>query len=190
MFTDRGIYLNFADRPLEAGAYLRESARLAEEIGDSYRLGAALHNLSSALSLTDPAAAVDTARTSAGHLRRAGDRDFLAWTIVGLADALLMLGDWDTAEAELTQVADADGLTDHEFLACHRAWLAALRGDAGTAQTVLTGLADLRASEDPQEQVLISLVEAFTAAARRRAQDALRYARANARSCDRPRDHP
>jgi hypothetical protein len=89
-----------------------------------------------------------------------------------------MLGDWDTAEAELTLAADADGLADHEFLACNRAWLAALRGDTGTAETVLAALPDLRASEDPQEQALISLVEAFTAAARRQPREALRHARA------------
>ena len=50
-----------------------------------------------------------------------------------------MLGDWDTAEAELTQAADADGLADNEYLACCRAWLAALRGDAAAAQAVLAG---------------------------------------------------
>ena len=89
-----------------------------------------------------------------------------------------MLGDWDAAEAELTQAVDSDGLADIEFLACYRGWLAALRGDAATAETMLAGLQDLRASEDPQDKALISLVEAFTAAARRQPQDALRHARA------------
>ena len=89
-----------------------------------------------------------------------------------------MLGDWDAAEQELTQAADSDGLADYEFLACYRGWLAALRGDAATAQTMLAALADLRASEDPQDNSLISLVEAFAAAARRQPQDALRHARA------------
>jgi class 3 adenylate cyclase/tetratricopeptide (TPR) repeat protein len=178
LFDGRGFYLAFADRPREAGAYYRESARLAEEIGDSTRLGGALLNLSSALCSTDPAAAAETARAAAGHLRRAGARDYLAFVVTNLASALLMLGDWDTAEAELTRAADADGLDDNEQLAGHRAWLAALRGDAGTAQTMLAVLSDLRASEDPQEQAQISLVEAFTAVARRQPRDALRHARA------------
>ena len=43
---------------------------------------------------------------------------------------------------------------------------------------MLAGLEDLRASEDPQEKSLISLVEAFAAAARRQWQDTLRHARA------------
>ena len=178
LFEGRGFYLLSADRNHEAGAYFRECARLAEGIGDSALLGGALLNLSGALCVTDPAAAAEIARTAAGHLRRAGARDFLAWAIANLAGALQMLGDWDAAEAELTRAADADGLADHEFFACARAWLAALRGDAGTAQAMLMALPDLRASEDPQEKALISLVEAFTAAARRQPQDALRYARA------------
>jgi hypothetical protein len=40
----------------------------------------------------------------------------------------------DAAEAELAQVADADGLADIEHLAYYRAWLAALRGEAPAAQ--------------------------------------------------------
>jgi class 3 adenylate cyclase/predicted ATPase len=176
LFSTRGIYLGVADRYPEAGAYLRESARLAEGIGDSDLLGRALLNLANVLEATDPAAAAETARTAAGHLRRAGHRDFLAWAIANLADALQLLGDWDSADAELTRAADADGLADHEALACSRAGLAALRGDTGTAQTILTALTDLRASEDPQDKAMISLVEAFTAAADHLPQDALGYA--------------
>jgi len=43
---------------------------------------------------------------------------------------------------------------------------------------VLAGLEELRASEDPQEKSLISLVEGFSAAARRQPQTALGHARA------------
>ena len=135
-------------------------------------------NLADTLTLTDPGAAAETARTAAGHLRRAGDRDYLAYAIGNLAQALLMLGDWDAAEAELTQAADSDALADYEYLACYRGWLAALRGDTAAAQTILAGLGDLRASEDPQEKTLIRLVEAFTAAARNQPQTALGHTRA------------
>ena len=143
------------------------------------RLGRALLNLSDIAGWSptrQPAA--EAARTAAGHLRRVGARDYLAVAIANLAQALLMLGDWDAAEAELAQAADSDGLADYEFLACYRGWLAALRGDAATAETMLAGLPDLRASEDPQDKALISLAEAFTAAARRQPQAALRHARA------------
>jgi hypothetical protein len=89
-----------------------------------------------------------------------------------------MLGDWDTAEAELAQALDADGLGSIEYLACYRAWLAALRGDTPTAHAILAGLGDLRASEDPQDQAVIAVVEAFTAAARGQPAAALGHARA------------
>jgi hypothetical protein len=89
---------------------------------------------------------------------------------------LLMTGDWDGAEAELDQAADADGLADIEMLACYRAWPAALRGEAPAAQAALAGLADLRASEDPQDQALVAAAGALTAAARGQPAAALRHA--------------
>lgn len=49
-------------------------------------------------------------------------------------------------------------------LTCHQGWLAALRGDAATAETILAALPDLRASEDPQDKTLVSTAEAFAAA--------------------------
>jgi len=178
LFTTRAIYLSYAGRYPEAIAYLRETARLAGLAGDNFRLGRVLLNLANCLAPTDPAAAAEAARTAAGHLRGAGDRDFLAFAIINLVEALLERGEWDTAAEELTQAADSDRLADHEFLACFRGWLAALRGDAATAGTILAALHDLRASEDPQDNAVIGLVEAFAAAARSQPQDALRHARA------------
>ena len=177
LFLTRGIHHATSGRIPQAASYFRESARLATQAGDNLLLGRALGNLSDCLTVTDPAAAAEAARTAAGHLRRGGARDYLAVAVGNLAQALLMLGDWDAAEQELTQAADAGGLASYEFLACYRGLLAALRGDAATAQTMLAGLGDLRASEDPQEKSLISLVEAFAAAARRQWRDALRHAR-------------
>ena len=126
---------------------------------------------------TDPAAGAEAARAAAAQLRRAGARDLLAVAVGNLAQALLMTGDWDAAEAELAQAADADGLAGLEFLACNRAWVAALRGEAPAAQAALAGLGDLRASEDPQDQVKIAVAEAFTAAALGQPAAALRHAR-------------
>jgi len=177
LLTVRGIFLIFASRLSEAVAYLREAARVATQAGDSSRLGRALLNLCAALSATDPAAAAEAGRSAAGHLRRAGARDRLAYAILNLADALVVLGDWDAAEGELTQAIGADGLAD-DVLACYRGRLAALRGDAATAETLLAGLRDMRASEQPGDQMALSLVQAFAAAARRQPKDALRFARA------------
>jgi class 3 adenylate cyclase/predicted ATPase len=177
LLISRGIYLSSAGRSTQAVAYYREAARIAMQAGDNFRLGRALLNLADELTATDPAAGAEAARTAAGHLRQVGNRGWLAVAIANLAQALLMLGDWDAAEEELTQAADSDGLADFEFLACYRGWLAALHGDAAAAETMLAQLADLRASEDPQDKSLITLVEAFTAAARHQPQDALCHAR-------------
>jgi class 3 adenylate cyclase len=178
LFLTRAIYLGFAGRRRQSAAYFRESARLAAQTGDSMHVGRTLLNLADLLTASDPAAGAETARTAAGHLRRVGARDHLAFAITNLAQALLMLGDWDAAEIELTRAADAEGLADIDYLTCYRGWVAALRGDTGTAATMRAGLRDLSASEDPQDQASISVAEAFTAAARGRPRDALRQARA------------
>jgi class 3 adenylate cyclase/tetratricopeptide (TPR) repeat protein len=177
LFLTRAIYHFNSGQRLQADAYLRESIRLATAAGDNTHIGRALLNLADVLTVTDPVAAVETARTAAGHLRRTGARSYLAAAIMNVAHALMALGDWDAAEAELAQAADSDGLADVGYIACYRAWLAALRGDAAVAETMLAGLHDLHASDDPQDRAMISVSKAFTAAARRQPRDALRHAR-------------
>ena len=178
LFLCRGLYHLREGRRPQAISYLRESARLAERVGDSFGAGRALLNLSDALGSTEPAAAAAAARTAAGALRRTGARRQLAAAIMNVAEALLQTGDWDTASAELTPDVDSDALADLEDLAVERGWLAALRGDHGTAEAVLRSLRDIRANEDPQTIAGIGVLEAFAAAARRQPADALRHARA------------
>jgi class 3 adenylate cyclase/tetratricopeptide (TPR) repeat protein len=178
LFLTRGIYLCMVNRRPEGAAYFREGARLATQAGDDVMVGRALLNMADALAATDPAAAVDAARSATGFLRRAGVRDHLAVAIMNLVQALLQLGDWDGADAEITQAMNSGELVGDEYLTCVRGLLAALRGDADAAEAMLAALRDLRASEDLQDKALISTVEAFTAAARRQPADALRCARA------------
>jgi class 3 adenylate cyclase/tetratricopeptide (TPR) repeat protein len=177
LFITRGIYHGMTGRQPQSVAYFREGARLATQADDNALLGNVLLNLSDALAVTDPAAGAEAARSAAGHLRRAGNRDMMAYANANLVHALLLLGDWDAADGVLTQALDSDGLSDIEYLTCYRGWLAALRGDAETAETVLAALPDLRASEDLQEKSTISIVEAFTAAARGQPENARRHAR-------------
>jgi class 3 adenylate cyclase/predicted ATPase len=178
LLTSRGICHSREGRRPEAVAYFREAARLATQADDNTRVGTALLNLADALAATESAAAAEAARAAAGHLRRTGAQIRLAASLTNLVQALQMLGDWDAAEAELTQAADSDVLAADEFLACYRGWLAALRGDAATAQAVLADLPGLRVSEDPQDTTMIAVTEAFTAAAAGRPRDALTHARA------------
>jgi class 3 adenylate cyclase/predicted ATPase len=178
LFITRGLHISLAGRRPEGAAYFREAARLAAQAGNIVEQGRALINLADAVLGTDPAAAAEAARTAAAQLRRAGAREYVAFAVMNLAGALLMTGDWDTAEAELGQALDGDALTDIDFLACYRAWLAALRGDIAAAQQALAGLPNLRASEDAQDQAIIAIAEGFTAAARRQPAAALGCARA------------
>jgi class 3 adenylate cyclase len=178
LFITRGTCIAPTGRTAEADAYLRQAARLAGQAGDSLLLGTVLLNLSDAITGADPAAGAAAARDAAARLRQAGARHFLAFAVTNLAQALFMLGDWDTAAAELDQAADADGLADVEHLTGFRGLAAALRGDVPAAQAALAGLDELRASEDPQDQANIATVEAFTAAARRQPAAALERARA------------
>jgi class 3 adenylate cyclase len=178
LFTTRGICHARAGRRSEAIAYFQEAAQLAGRAGNTVLLSIVLANLSDAVNGTDPAAGAEAARAAAAHARRAGARKDVAVAVMNLAQALLMTGEWDSAEAELAQAADADGLVDVEFLACDRAWVAALRGEVPAAQAALAGLGDLRASEDPQDQAFIAVAEAFTAIALRQPASALRHARA------------
>ncbi|MGH3284202.1 MAG: hypothetical protein ACRDPD_05885, partial [Streptosporangiaceae bacterium] len=178
LFLTRGIYLGLTGRRPQAIAYMREAARLVTQAGDTLSLGRTFLNLSHELSAADPAAGAEAARTAVGHLRRTGARDYLAVGVANLGQALLMLGDWDAAEAEFDHAADVDGLAGNEILIVHQAWLAAVRGDADRAQRMLTALPDLHASEEPQAQALLAVVEAFSAAARPGLADTLSRARA------------
>ena len=184
VFNSRALYLACVGRHPEAVGYLREAVRLAEQAGETGVLANTLVNLSWSLGLTDPAAAAETGRAAAAHARQVGDRDILAYAVGNVVEALVMLGDWDAAEDELTHAADADGLADYEHLTRDRAGLTAMRGEADTADDMMAALPNLRASENTEDKVFNSLIEAFAALARRRPEDVLRHARASLASAD------
>ena len=175
LLMTRSVHLLFAERRTEAAAYLRESARLATEADDNFQLGIALGNLSAVL--TDPAAKAEAARAAADRLRRVGSRDSLALAIGNLASSLLQAGDWDAAEAELDQVVASGELAGEEYIALQRAELAAYRGDASTARTLLAGLRDVPTREDAQSKASITYIEALIANACGQPADALRHSR-------------
>ena len=91
LFITRGIYLACAGRRPKRSPTSAKARGSPSQAGDNIRLGRALLNLADALAVTDPAAAAEAARTAAGHLRRVGDRDYLAFAIAqpgpGAADA-------------------------------------------------------------------------------------------------------
>jgi class 3 adenylate cyclase/tetratricopeptide (TPR) repeat protein len=179
IFISRGIYLYLAQRRTEGIAYLTQAARLAEQADSHTLLGRVHINLAEVLVATSPASAAEAARTAAGHLRRTGALDHLGMAVINLAQAQLVLGDWDSAEQQLSQAMEADGLAGNDHVASYRGWLAALRGDAESAAALLAGLRYLRSSEDSQDRVFMAAVDAFAADAGGAAQDALRLARSS-----------
>ena len=178
LFTTRGICVGFAGRRPQAAAYFREAARLAGQANDSLLLGQALLNLADAVTPIDPAAGAAAARDAVARLRQTGARDYLAFAVINLSAALLMLGDWNAAMTEIDQAAEADGLADMEIIICYRGWVTGLHGDVPGAQSALAALGDMRASEDSQDQAFIPLLQAVTAAARQEPAAALKHARA------------
>jgi class 3 adenylate cyclase/tetratricopeptide (TPR) repeat protein len=184
VFVGRAIHLYHVGRQPEAVGYLREAARLAEQAGDVPALANVLINLSEILLPTDAKAAAEAGRSAASHARQVGDRDLLAYAVGNLAVALVILGEWDSAEEELGQAAHVDGLVSYEHLTRDRAWLAALRGDADTADAMMAALPELRASENPEDRAWNGQVDAFTAAARHHPEDVLRHARASLAHAD------
>ena len=177
VFVSRALHLAYVGRHPEAAGYLREAVRLAEQADDTAVQANTLLNLSWVVGLTDPAAAAETARAAIRNARQVGDRDILSYAVGNLVEALVILGDWDAVEEELTHAAEADGLGNYEHLTREQAWLTALRGDADTADAMLATLANLRASENPEDQAFNSQLEALAAAARGDPEAVLRHAR-------------
>ena len=175
LLQTRGCYLVFSERRAEAVAYLRESARLAEQVGDSFLLGSALLNL--AVAVMDPASRAEISRAAIEHLRRVSNLDFLAYAIENLVSSQIELGDWDAADAELAEAVASGGLSQTYAIASARADLAARRGDAVTASAMLAAVRDQGESEEPQQQAAISVIEAYIAVARGQPENALRHAR-------------
>jgi class 3 adenylate cyclase/tetratricopeptide (TPR) repeat protein len=177
LLVTRGIYLFFAERVTEAIAFLREAARLAEAAGDHQELGSALLNL--AVALADPEERAEISRTAAGHLRRVGNLDYLAYALGNLGASLFDLGDWDGWEAVLAEAAISGEMAENYVIVSGRAELAAHRGDDATASAMLAKLYESGLTEEPQQLASISLIEAYVALARGQLADALRHSRAS-----------
>ena len=170
----RGLALSFADRVVEATAYLEHAAKLAEGAGDSGSQAGALLNLADLLTRSEPAAGAAAAHKAAELSRRTGEIDRLDVAVCNEVEALLLAGEWDGADRVVHDAIDDDHLGRLGYVASYASILASLRGDPDTA----TGYAELprmRASEDRQDRAAIALADAFIAAAQNRPMDVLRH---------------
>ena len=176
LMSGRATCHNMLGRRVEAAAYYRDAARLAEKQNDSLRWGIALAGLSDLLAFDDPLAAADAARDAIAQLRHTGNRNYLAVATMNLVVALLETGDWDGAAEALVVGAETDGLGDVDPFKVLQAWASALRGERERAEAFLADLGDLRHSEDPQDRTNIATANAHVEAAHRRPAAALAQA--------------
>ena len=172
----QGIGYQFNGRLVQAVAVLEHAARIAERLGDMVVWGRALLNLSGVIMTVDPAEGVRTARIAGDHCRRVGARWNLIIAVINLAFSALATGDWDQADAALTEAMGADNLEKDENVLATAATFAALRGDIAKA-TEYSALASLRASSDPQELSGVYFADACLAAASGDHAEALTNAR-------------
>ncbi len=166
LLTLRGIAHGLASRPVQAVANLREAIRRAESAQDGAGAGRAFLNLSDALLTTDPTEAATAAAAATAHCQRVGDRYNLPVAVSNYVQALLLTGDWDTAEASF---ADQD---DQDFLPYAGVLLRAFRGDLeGVGKLLPAKEQDWLSTEDPQEiAVAASALAAAAAASKEHAQ--------------------
>ncbi|MHB2024315.1 MAG: ATP-binding protein [Mycobacteriales bacterium] len=176
LFVVKAIVHASASRHAQAAASLREAVRLAEQAGDSAMQGRALLNLAEVLAGFDPRAAIAAATDAVELCRRVGARDMLGFAVGNLASVQMVTGQWEAADELLTAAVDRDGLDAQELLQTLRGELAALRGDTATVGEILANLPQLRASEDPQDQASLALLEACAAATAEDWAAALRHA--------------
>ena len=164
LFVIAGINAGIDSRLAEAAANVREAARLAEQASDDATHGSALLNLADVLARSDPAAAADAARSAVTLLRRTGRANVLASAVGNLAEALIQLGQWDQAATTLDHALTDDHL-DRLFVHTAAGLLAGLRGDPQHATAAQAAVGAWRASEDPQDQTCLALIDTAAALA-------------------------
>ena len=172
VFLTRGMHLDTIGHKAEAGMYMREAARLTEEI-DAGTSTLAYLNLSNVLNVDDPAGAADAARQALDMVARSGEKFAEGTMVYNLSLSLVALGDWNDVEELLGRYVDDPTVDADEYMMCCRAWFAALRGDPDRADSMLGRLTHFVNSEDPQVIGLVSSTRAFVADTRNRPDDAL-----------------
>ena len=170
--STRGMHLDAISHHAEAVMYMREAARLTEEI-DAGTSTLAYLNLSNVLNVDDPAGAADAARRVLDLAARSGEKYGEGTSFYNLLLSLVALGDWDEVAVLLERHIDDPTLDGDEYLICARAWFAALRGDPEAADSMLRRLSLFLETEDPQVIGLISTTRAFISDARNRPDEAL-----------------
>src|SRR4051794_3194236 len=176
-FGHRAVWLAQNGRRAESIAHHRAAARFDEQAANRTNLGITLMNLADVLTPIEPAEAVEMARAAAAELRRSGFSGYLTYALMNQATANLELGEWAEADTVLNVTAEEDGIGERPEIACYRAWIAALSGEADRARELLAGLGAFLDNEAPQERSFVLLAKAFAALAARNPVEALEHVR-------------
>jgi tetratricopeptide (TPR) repeat protein len=172
-----GLAYACADRIALATALLREAARLSSRSGDRLLQSRALINLSAVRPIADPVESSAAADEGMEVSRRIGARDYLAYAYANRVYALLLIGDWQTAEADLRHAVEIDGLDDSDVLLSVRSMLPALQGDSAAAEALSKKFEVFGQSDAGQDIANLAMTVAGVAHARRDWREVLEQAR-------------
>ncbi len=174
LFIARGLAHVFANRSAQAVASYREAVRRAEAGESRHAELRALINLAEALLTSDPAAASEAAQRAIASCRRLGLGWALDYAMGNLLQALLLVGDWD--EAEATYLSEEGSLNASAY---SLVLLRSFRGACTQAAPLLSLLEDqFSDTEDPQGLAFTAGAGAALAACEGRQAVALGLAKA------------
>jgi class 3 adenylate cyclase/tetratricopeptide (TPR) repeat protein len=173
LFVTRGLWSAAGGYRLQACAFLRESARIAEQLGETALAGRALLNLADVLNTYDPTAGVEAARLAVARARRAGDGNGHVVAVTNLAGGLIAIGEWDEAREVLFDEPEQNPAYDLGFHSTFQVWFQALCGDADLHAAYEEPATLLQSSEDSQDLSMFAAMRAYVAAAQGQPAEAL-----------------
>jgi class 3 adenylate cyclase/predicted ATPase len=155
-----GMSARLSNSRTQAAAFLREALRVSHASGDPRERVAAGLNLADVLVETDAAASAEVAFEAVANARRTGNRWLLPTAILNLVHALLLTGDWDTAEAECLR--EIDPQRPHPVIGCALFMVRWLRGE-GPLDELHEAIVPRSPSEDAQELAIVESLHALLA---------------------------
>jgi len=130
----KGSALNVLGRTREGIAVLQAGRALAESAGQTAVILRAINNLSTSYAVIDVRAGYDTLLEGMAFARRLGVRNWVLSFTSNLGFSGFMVGEWDTAEAELeAALADAEDPSDRGLLIDNLLSIRYGRGEDGAA---------------------------------------------------------
>ncbi|MDP9484077.1 MAG: AAA family ATPase, partial [Chloroflexota bacterium] len=134
----KAAILDLAGRPVEGVALLRGTIELASTNGQTHAEQRGRSNLATSLWNDDPRAAHAAILDAVERARSLGSGDHYRWATWGSMGDSVALGEWDRALQGIDELEAGDLISDRDALLSARAVIAAVRGDAESAQELLS----------------------------------------------------